>query len=97
LLNIPVDLIVANVRLPQFATIKSPIDAVKFSNTIQLSPNCRPWNSQTTDLWTPTFVFYEEFKKTVSILYVTLWLHLLVMQFVAINTITDVCLLIRHV
>jgi hypothetical protein len=30
---------IANIRLlAQFATIKSPIDAVKFSNTIQLSP-----------------------------------------------------------
>jgi hypothetical protein len=33
-----VDLMVANIKT-QFATIKSPIDAVKFSNTIQLSPN----------------------------------------------------------
>ena len=36
------DLMVANIRLlaplAQFATIKSPIDAVKFSNAIQLSP-----------------------------------------------------------
>jgi len=43
-----VDFMVANIRLlapltrlqyTQFATIKSPIDAVQFSNTIQLSPN----------------------------------------------------------
>jgi hypothetical protein len=42
-----VDFMVANIRLlapltrrqqTQFATIKSPIDAVKCSNTIQLSP-----------------------------------------------------------
>ena len=34
-----VDLMVANIRLlAQFAIIKSPFDAVKFSNTIQLSP-----------------------------------------------------------
>ena len=42
-----VDLMVANIRLlaalarrqqTQFAIIKSPIDAVKVSNTIQLSP-----------------------------------------------------------
>jgi len=42
-----VDVMVVNIRLlaplsrrqkTQFATIKSPIDAVKFSNTIQLSP-----------------------------------------------------------
>jgi len=34
---------VSNIRrqLTQFATIKSPIDAVKFSNTIQLSPKSR--------------------------------------------------------
>jgi hypothetical protein len=44
------DLMVANIRLLLryrraskriFATIKSPIDAVKFSNTIQLSPNSK--------------------------------------------------------
>jgi hypothetical protein len=43
-----VNLMVANIRLlaplslrqnTQFATIKSPIDAEKFSNTIRLSPN----------------------------------------------------------
>jgi hypothetical protein len=43
-----VDLMVANIHLlapltrrqsTQFATIKFPIDARKFSNTIQLSPN----------------------------------------------------------
>ena len=35
-----VDLMVANIRLlAQFANIKSPIDAVNFSNTIQLSLN----------------------------------------------------------
>ena len=34
------DLMVANIHLlAQFATIKSPIDAVKFSNTLQISPN----------------------------------------------------------
>ena len=35
-----VDLMVTNIRLlAQFANIKSPIDAVNFSNTIQLSLN----------------------------------------------------------
>ena len=28
-------------QLTQFATIKSPIDAVKFSKAIQLSPDCK--------------------------------------------------------
>jgi hypothetical protein len=45
-----VNLIVTTIRLlaplarrqeTQFVTIKSPIDGVKFSNTIQLSPNSR--------------------------------------------------------
>ena len=44
----------------QFATIKSPIDAMKFSNTIQLSPKCHDKNYPTFFLHKFVFLIFFE-------------------------------------